>query len=66
MLDGGGTILKTHTIPAESRYTIVTQAPEEVGLDQAFSTRIVSDLPVVVERAMYFQSGGHASCAVPE
>jgi hypothetical protein len=37
----------------------VTQDLSEVGVDAAFSTRIESDQPIIVERAMYFPTGGH-------
>jgi hypothetical protein len=49
---------------ANARYTIVAQDPAEVGPDQAFSTRLVGSLPIIVERAMYFGSGGHATIGV--
>ncbi len=58
-IQGGSPINKQHVVLANSRYTIVTQDPGEVGVDNAFSTAISSDIPVIVERAMYFGSGGH-------
>jgi len=58
-IQGSSPISKQHVVPANSRYTIVTQDPGEVGVDEAFSTAISSDVPVIVERAMYFGSGGH-------
>ena len=61
MLQGGGTLTRQHTVPANARYTIVAQDPDEVGLDQAFSTKLVGSQPIIVERAMYFGTGGHAS-----
>jgi hypothetical protein len=66
MLAGGGTETRIHHVGPEGRYTVVTHDAGEVGPDQAFATRLVSDLPIVVERAMYFDNGGHASCAVPQ
>jgi hypothetical protein len=66
MLAGGGTVVRYHVIAPESRYTIATQDAGEVGLGQVFSTRLESDLPIVVERAMYYSGGGHAAAAVPD
>ena len=66
MLQGGGTIDRLHVVPGESRYTIVAQDASEVGPDQAFSTRLLSDVPIIVERAMYFASGGHDTIGVIE
>jgi hypothetical protein len=48
-------------VPANSRYTIAAHDPAEVGLDQAFATRLDSDQPVIVERAMYWAGGGHGT-----
>jgi hypothetical protein len=61
MVQGGGEIVTQRVVGGNSRDTIATQDPLEVGLDQAFSTRVVADNPVVVERAMYFGNGGHAA-----
>ncbi len=58
-IQGGSPINKQHVVPANSRYTIVAGDAGEVGADQAFSTAVSSDLPVIVERAMYFGTGGH-------
>lgn len=58
-IQGGGPINKQHVVPANSRYTIVTQDPGEVGVDKAFSTAVSSDVPVIVERTMYFGNGAH-------
>jgi len=62
MLQGGGVITRSISIPGESRATIV--AMDDVGADSAFSTRIEADLPIIVERAMYFGQGGHATIGV--
>jgi subtilisin family serine protease len=59
--DDGERVLREHVIPATSRYTVNVGELEELGPEAAFSVRLVSDLPVVVERAMYFASGGHVS-----
>jgi hypothetical protein len=41
------------------------QDPAEVGPNQAFSIRLLSSVPVIVERAMYFPSGGHNTVGIP-
>jgi len=64
LLEQGGTIEREHIVGALERYTIVAGALDEVGIDQAFSTVINSDLPVIVERSMYFPLGGHNTFAV--
>ncbi len=61
MLDDGTNLTRLHTVPANSRYTIAAHDPAEVGLDQAFATRLDSDQPVIVERAMYWAGGGHGT-----
>ena len=65
-VQGGSPINKQHVVAANSRYTIVTQDPGEVGVDKAFSTALNSDLPIIVERAMYFAQGGHNTIAFSE
>lgn len=57
-------IVKQHTVPANSRYTIAAHDLSEVGLDQAFSTKLVSDQPIIVERAMYYAEDGHDTLGV--
>ena len=69
MLEDGSQISRTVTVPANARYTVVTQDAAQVGLDQAFSTVLVADLPIIVERAMYWPNGdsavgGHATTGV--
>ena len=66
MLQGGGVEERLVTVPAKSRYTIETHSGEQVGTDQAFSTKLVSTQPVIVERAMYFNNGGHGAVGVYE
>jgi hypothetical protein len=61
----GEPIQREHLIPAHSRYTIHVHDPSELGLDVAFSTYLVSDLPLVVDRSMFFNLGGHLSGALP-
>ena len=64
MLQGGGTIEKSLLVSPNSRFTIVTHDPGQVGLDQAFSTKLVSNQPIIVERAMYFNNDGHNTVGV--
>jgi hypothetical protein len=64
MFQGGGMTTQTLTVAANARYTIVARDIAEVGLDKAFSTRLVSNQPIIVERAMYFPNGGHAALGV--
>jgi hypothetical protein len=65
MLDGGSTLTRHHTVPAHARFTIAAQDPAEVGLDQAFSIRLLSSVPIIVERAMYWPNGGHSTVGIP-
>lgn len=69
LLESGLPVQHTYVLQPNSRTTIHTnRIPELVG--QAFSTTVESDLPITVERAMYFDSpgvpwdGGHAAAAV--
>ena len=64
MLQGGGTINKVIEVPANSRYTINTNDSQQVGVDQTFSTQLVSNQVIIVERAMYFNGGGHNTTGV--
>jgi hypothetical protein len=66
MLQGGGTLTSNVIVPGNSRYTVVAQDIDQVGPDQAFSTKLVSDQPIIVERAMYFNNGGHDTLGVME
>jgi hypothetical protein len=65
MLDGGSSLTRQQTVPPHARFTFAAQDPAEVGPDGAFSTRIDASLPVIVERSMYFPSGGHATVEIP-
>ena len=58
MLQAGGTVTRSISVPANSRDTIVAQDETQVGVDQAFATKLASDQPIIVERAMYFNNGG--------
>jgi hypothetical protein len=61
MLQGGGILTRNVTVVENSRYTVVAQNADQVGLDQAFSTKLVSDQSIIVERAMYFNNEGHVA-----
>jgi len=69
MFSDGGTMDETCTVRAHTRYTI--NVNERVQ-DAEVSIRVVSDQPVVAERAMYFdflgsgRKGGHACLGVNE
>lgn len=68
MFPDGTTRLVEHDAPARGRLTI--SADEDVGEGMMVSAHIHSDLPVVVERAMYFAyrdawDGGHNCLGAP-
>jgi hypothetical protein len=60
-LEGGGTIERTHAVPANGRSTILANDPWEIGPGVAFSALVTSGNDIFVERAMYWPGGGHAS-----
>jgi hypothetical protein len=69
LLDDASTVVQVYPVKAQSRQTVlVNTVPGVQG--RAFSARIVSDLPITVERSMYFSTGGrfwnggHESAAV--
>lgn len=62
MIEGGANVVANHAVQANKRYTI--GAVNDVGFNKSFSTKIVSDQEVIVERAMYFPQGGHDSIGV--
>ena len=70
LLTNGTTVPQTLTVGANSRFTILTNSVAGLA-GQAFSTKITSNVPITVERAMYFGSnvrtfnGGHEAAAVP-
>ena len=70
-LEDGTNIDQVVTIPGSSRRTIKVNDAPGLG-DVSHSTRIVSNIPINVERAMYWTSGpvyrvdGHASLAIPK
>ncbi|MFH1486741.1 MAG: glycosyl hydrolase family 18 protein [Chloroflexota bacterium] len=61
MKEGGGTVVKEYRIPPTSRFTIFAN---DVVPNAAISTRVESDSPLIVERAMYFGHDGHVSAGV--
>ena len=70
LLDGGGVVSRNYTLNGNTRYTVWTNQLPELHL-RSFATTVRSAVPILVERAMYFQGvhaaweGGHASTAVP-
>ncbi len=65
--DAGSQHIYHYTVPAHSRYTI--PARETLGTTGSFDATIKSDVPVLAERSMYFNSngrtGGHDSIGAP-
>jgi hypothetical protein len=69
---GRGPVVRTYTVGGRQRYTVSTRDdPELVG--HSFSARVTSQLPINVERAMYFRphpaafyEAGHVSGAIEE
>ena len=66
MFPGGSTEEKDYAVPGRRRLTVSVDA--EVGQGREVSATLVSDLPVVAERAMYFTyqdlwAGGHVGRA---
>ncbi len=57
MLEGGGSIEKSYRVPAGSRFTVPVDEIQGMG-SAAFATRLISDRPVVAERAIYFDYRG--------
>lgn len=64
LLENEGPIVRLHEVAANTRYTIAAHSPEEVGIDKAFAALISSDLPIMVERAMYFETGAHITIGI--
>jgi len=56
MKEDGSTVVQNHKVAAQSRFNLFAN---QVVPDAAVSTRVDSDLPVFVERAMYFGHDGH-------
>lgn len=55
MLENGGTVEVAQPLPPQSRVSFDTN---DVIESAGFATEVRSDLPIVVERSMYFASGG--------
>ena len=71
LLDVGGTVSRTYTVPANSRFSVWVDA--EPGMDGTnFGTRVTSSTPIVAERAMYWEGGyfdyyeGHVSAGATQ
>jgi len=59
LLPGGATpLVKTYSVPANSRFNIWVDLESPALAATDVSARIVSDLPVIAERAMYLNAGG--------
>ncbi len=63
MTEGGQTTSQTHTIGPKARFTLLANA---VVSNAAISTRIDSEHPIIVERAMYFREGATASVGISQ
>ncbi len=61
MKEDGSMVTKQYRVGAASRFSIFAN---EVVPNAAFSTKVQSDLPIFVERAMYFNADGHDSAGV--
>jgi hypothetical protein len=75
LLEPSGTVTKTYQVAANSRVTIYANDftdnnGAQALINRSFSTRVTSDQPIAVERAMYFSNngrtwnGGHEASAV--
>ncbi len=58
MTQGAGVINKQYVVPANARYTITTASDVATGI--SFSTKVSSNVPVISERVVYWNSGGIA------
>ena len=54
LTDGGQTVVRNTTVPANSRLTINIESEDPILANAAVSTAVVASQPVVVERAMYW------------
>jgi hypothetical protein len=52
--EGGGTVTTHKIIPAATRLTVNIAAEDPALANTSVATRVTSDLPIVVERAMYW------------
>jgi hypothetical protein len=58
MLGTGQNVDKVYSVGPHSRYTV--EVARDIGVNQDVSTRLVSDIPIVAERPMYFNYHGFA------
>jgi len=58
-IQGGSPLVRTHSVNANERYTILADDPGQVGTGKEFSTAVEANVPIVVERAMYWNSFAH-------
>jgi hypothetical protein len=54
LLEGGGTVTRLRTIPAGTRLTINIAIEDPSLAATSAATRVTSDVPIVVERSMYW------------
>jgi hypothetical protein len=54
LLDTGATVVRQKVIPANSRLTVDVESQDPLLASAAVSTTVVSDVPVISERAMYW------------
>ena len=54
LLDTGETIVRTKTVAANSRLTVIVEDEDAKLANAAMATQVTSDLPIVSERAMYW------------
>jgi subtilisin family serine protease len=64
MLADGSVEVRQHQVAAESRYTISAGDEAEVGEGAVFSTKLEAAQAFIVERAMYWEGGGHSTIGV--
>jgi thermitase len=60
---GGTPVVRTVTVAAQTRMNIYAN---QIVPNAAIATTVVSDLPIVAERSMYFGSGSHGSTGVTQ
>jgi hypothetical protein len=65
MLPGGQTVVRTFVVAAHSRFTITV---DDILPDAEVSTKVSAQVPIAVERAMYFsgRKAGHDSIGVSQ
>jgi hypothetical protein len=56
--DGAAPIVKSYTVPPTTRFTVFVNEDVPELVNEAFGARIESSQPIVVERALYSNSGG--------